>query len=49
MTSVDTGNLRMAASPRRAARARLTERLVLATTSIALIFALAIAFGFISG
>lgn len=49
MTSVDTGNPRMTTGPCRAARARLTERLVLTTTSIALIFALSIAFGFISG
>lgn len=49
MASVETGNLRIATNPGLATRRRAVELLVLAMASLAFLFTLAIAFGFISG
>lgn len=49
MSAIETGATRMTRDPHLALRRRAAELLVLAVASLAFIFALAIAFGFISG
>ena len=49
MASIETGNLRIATNLVLAMRRRAVELLVLAVASLAFLFTLAIAFGFISG
>ncbi len=49
MAAIETGNPRIATNPRLAMRRRATELLVLVGASLAFLFALAVAFGFISG
>jgi hypothetical protein len=49
MAAIETGNPRIASNPRLAMRRRAVELLVLTGTSLAFLFALAVAFGFISG
>lgn len=49
MAALETGNLRIATKPYLPMRRRAVELLVLAAASLAFLFTLAIAFGFISG
>lgn len=49
MSAIETGNPRSTTNPRLVARRRAAELLVLAGASLAFLFTLAIAFGFISG
>lgn len=49
MTAIETGNPRSVTRPGRAVRRRAVELLMLAGTSLAFLFALAVAFGLVSG
>jgi hypothetical protein len=49
MAAIETGNPRIEINRQQALRRRTIELLVLAAASLAFLFALAIAFGFISG
>lgn len=49
MTVIETGKSRIAINPRIVMRRKAAELLVLAGTSLAFVFALAVAIGFISG